>query len=402
MISSTVEGHRLPESAIAEANRLLGTETIDRIRRFHADGLPVVSIYLAIPPGRRARATAQTKADSLMHRIRPHGEERSLGHRARLSFRGDLELIGEVLENGTLAAGTLAIFSCSAGGLFEVVSLPRAVRDRIMLDATPWVRPLLAMLAEHHRCFAVVLDSDSAHAWELYLGRVRDAGPLSGAQTHWVDSQPINERRAASKAREFERRHFRLLAAALEDLLSADRGEILALGGHESELPRFVALLSDPVRERVAGTFAANHDAIGKATVREQGQAILDRYELDLERRLVAEVFDHAAAGGLAAIGLPDCLWAGSTAAVKALYVQEGVTVPGVVCDRSRWFGLAGERCPLCGRPTRETPDVIDELVETVIDEGGAIHHVRAETKLKQLLVAASLRFALAPPPNLA
>ena len=43
---------------------------------------------------------------------------------------------------------------------------------------------------------------------------------------------------------------------------------------------------------------------------------------------------------------------------------------------------LTGQACPLCGAPTRRTADVIDELVEAVIHEGGSIHHVRADTRL--------------------
>jgi peptide chain release factor subunit 1 len=38
---------------------------------------------------------------------------------------------------------------------------------------------------------------------------------------------------------------------------------------------------------------------------------------------------------------------------------------------------------------------VIDELTEAVIDEGGSIHHVRAETELAEELVACALRFEL-------
>ena len=58
---------------------------------------------------------------------------------------------------------------------------------------------------------------------------------------------------------------------------------------------------------------------------------------------------------------------------------------------------MSGAVCPLCGEPSRKTVDVIDELMEAVIDEGGSIEHVLADTELKEHLVGASLRFLLPP-----
>ena len=105
--------------------------------------------------------------------------------------------------------------------------------------------------------------------------------------------------------------------------------------------------------------------------------------------------------GGLAALGLDSsCLWAGSVAAIKALLVRDGATAQGAVCDESGWLALSGDACPLCGKPTRHTPDVIDELVAAVIDEGGRVSHIKADTKLNEYLVAADLRFPLPPKPT--
>jgi peptide chain release factor subunit 1 len=85
-------------------------------------------------------------------------------------------------------------------------------------------------------------------------------------------------------------------------------------------------------------------------------------------------------------------------AAIQKLAVQEDATAPGVVCYRSGWLALSGDTCPLCGEPTRPTTDVIDELVETVIDQGGSVEHVSVDTGLRRHLVGAMLRFS--PPPE--
>jgi hypothetical protein len=62
-------------------------------------------------------------------------------------------------------------------------------------------------------------------------------------------------------------------------------------------------------------------------------------------------------------------------------------------------LALSGDTCPLCGRPVRRAPDILDELVQGVMNESGSIEHVSADTVLKQHLTAASLRFPLPPKP---
>jgi peptide chain release factor subunit 1 len=44
---------------------------------------------------------------------------------------------------------------------------------------------------------------------------------------------------------------------------------------------------------------------------------------------------------------------------------------------------------------------VLDELVERVIDDGGAVRHIGVETPLREHVVGALLRFPLPPLPPL-
>ena len=77
-------------------------------------------------------------------------------------------------------------------------------------------------------------------------------------------------------------------------------------------------------------------------------------------------------------------------AAIQTLLVQEGATTAGVVCEDSGWLAAAGDTCPVCGQPTRHTPDVIDALVQSVVGEGGSVKHVEGDTQLKEYTLAAA------------
>jgi peptide subunit release factor 1 (eRF1) len=296
--------------------------TIERIEHFHGGGLRVVSTYLATTAGSDARRALRTKADSLLHEIRSLGDDRSLDHAVRMSLRGDMARIDAVLDSEPISHGTLVIFSCTGADLFEAIRLPRAIRDRIVVDATAWIRPLLAVLDEYRRCCTVVVDRESAHLWELYLGELRDAGRLRGralrdpAHGGW---HGLSEHGVRNKADELAKRHFREVAAALDRRFREDRYDLLAVGGHEHELPVFLELLPRSLRERVADTFTVDPHTAAPATIRAHAEAALERYELDEQRRWVADVLAAVAAGGPAVAGLEPCLRAGSMTAVSTL-----------------------------------------------------------------------------------
>ena len=106
--------------------------------------------------------------------------------------------------------------------------------------------------------------------------------------------------------------------------------EVLIVGGHHAEVPRFLDCLTHELRGRLADTFAVD-DGARLGEVKREAAAIVDRYERAEEERMIADAVETSAAGGLAVLGLPQCLWTGSVAAVGDLLVQDGAVAPGVM-----------------------------------------------------------------------
>ena len=184
----------------------------------------------------------------------------------------------------------------------------------------------------------------------------------------------------------------------IDQLLRSDGYDILVVGGHEYELGEFFRLLPHELRGRVAGTFSADPIATPVAEIRSSAEGVMRRYQHEQDQRLVAHVLELAAAGGLAALGPQDCLWAGSMSAIDTLLVRDGATLVGVVCDESRWLAASGDICPVCGKPTRSAPDVLDELAAAVIETGGSARQIAADLMPDEYPTAAQLRFP--PPPR--
>jgi Bacterial archaeo-eukaryotic release factor family 10 len=391
---------------------MLTAETINRIIRFDGRGLPVTSLYAPVAANPRSTRDVHSRVSSLVDQITPLAKDSSAEHDIRLSVRADIERIREAAREERWQPGGIAIFACSGRDLYEEVPLPRPVRDRIVVDATPYVRPMLAVLDEYHRACVAVVDKASARLWEFYQDEIsevnevhdralRKANYAAGLRVmrKTNDAAGLAGDRLRIKADELSKRHYRNVAQLLDDMYRSGGFELLIIGGHDYEVPAFTNFLPRELRPRIAGTFSIDPGTDPIAEIRAQASAIMQRHERAEERQMVTDVFEKLAAGGLAVAGLPGCLWAGSVAAIGTLLALEGATMPGVVCRQSGWLALSGDVCPLCGNPTTHTPDVIDELAEAVIDEGGAVRHVEDDDRLSEHLVAANLRFPLPPRP---
>jgi peptide subunit release factor 1 (eRF1) len=376
---------------------MITAETVNGIVRFQANGLPVVSLYCRVDPGASQREV-RARVDSLLDQIRPLAKDRDLDHRYRLSVRADIERIKDALGSERWPPGAIAIFSCSGRDLYEEIPLPRRVHEQVMVDATPLARPMLAVLGEYCRSCVLVVNREEAPVWEMYQDEMHEVETVTDPLRKAGNTGTRVEDRIQNRVDEQSKWHFRRVAQLIGQLLRTDGYDVLVVGGHEYELGEFFRLLPHELRGRVAGTFSADPVATPVAEIRSSAEGIMRRYQLEQDQRLVAHVLELAAAGGLAALGPEDCLWAGSMSAIDTLLLRDGTTLLGVLCDESRWLAASGDVCPVCGKPTRYTPDVLDELAAAVIETGGSARQIAADLMPEEYPAAAQLRFP--PPPR--
>jgi Bacterial archaeo-eukaryotic release factor family 10 len=376
-------------------------DQLDRIIGFDSGGLPVVSVYVRVTPddALSGDGDVQTRVNSLLDPIRALSRDRTLGHAARLSVRGDLDRIVAAARQERWAPGTMALFACSGRAFFEEVSLPRFVRDEAVVDDLPWVRLMLAVLDDYQRMCVVVTDDASARFWELHLREIREIQQLRDPALRKPDyAAGMLEYTVHNKAGELAKRHYRRVAVLVDEIHRTGGFDLLAVGGHEYELSTVVAFLPRHLRDRLAGTMSIDAGTATSADVRRGAEEIMERYERERARALVAGILEAVAERRLAAVGVEPCLWAGSMSAIEELAVEDGPVAPGVFCGRDAWMALSGEVCPLCGEPLRPTRDVLNRLVQAVIAASGRVTHVRAETALRRHTVGAHLRFPVPAP----
>src|SRR5438270_10026719 len=142
---------------------VMDLDVFDRLLHFRSAHAPVLSIYMTVPvdPGRQQMRSWLL---GLMKGACELAGSDGLDHRSRQSLRSDIGRVLELEGRGEEHAGqTVAVFACGCAGLYEEIVLPRRVRDRAVLGATPYLRPLLAVLDESRRYCTVVVDR--ARSW---------------------------------------------------------------------------------------------------------------------------------------------------------------------------------------------------------------------------------------------
>src|SRR4051795_282757 len=114
----------------------------------HPDQGRVLSVFLNLDPTQFATAAARSSAiTSVMTEAAHKVEEKDgLSHDELMALRDDVERVRDVLLNSDIAAnGTraVAVYACGPEGLLEVIRLRRPVENRVVLDRTPCVEPLV-------------------------------------------------------------------------------------------------------------------------------------------------------------------------------------------------------------------------------------------------------------------
>jgi peptide chain release factor subunit 1 len=377
-------------------------EGLDRLLHFRSTAAPVLSVYFGVPADPAALRGIHARVQSLLRPVHDLARSTELTHAARESVRADIAKIEGLAERGSELLGRgVAVFSCSSAGFYEEVVLAARLPDRAIADATPYLRPLLAAVSHARRYLVVVVERGRSWFYELFmqhLDEIADIVEPSAQRPGRPSAHDYDQRHTQNRAATLSRKHFHATVEAAEGLLQKRGAELVIVGGHQETVGEFGEMLPKDLRPLVIGTFVIDPRTMTPAKVREHVQFIVDEQERAETTQLVATVYERVAIGGNSAIGLEWCLLATAERAVDVLLVHDDAEAAGRVCDNCGWLGLEGEECPVCGRATRATDDVIDEMAEAVLVAGGLVEQVYDGTRLANDVVGALLRFPVPKP----
>ena len=367
---------------------MITRQQIDQLVAFKNGEYLITSCYLNLDRSQMALQTLKIRTKDLLHQAHRELSSKLASHAQRESLRGDFEQIEEFAMTEIMANRhkAVALFSCAGEKFWQHYGLPRMVRNILVADHDPYIRPLMAVLSEYHRYGTVLVDRATGQIFEIYLGEITKRSDVTDEVPRRVREGGFGGRDEHSIQRRYEHavhRHFEHLADETFALFKKEKFDWLVLGGPREVLREFKAHLHPYLTQRWAGDFPADPATIAGPEILKHTLEIEGRVEREHEHRLADQLIQKAEAGHRAVRGVSPTLSALTRGEAATLLVEDGFEMPGYACFTCHHVSLDPHDCPICHKPMEPCNDVIDEAIELAMLKNCQIEHVQGQTALR-------------------
>jgi peptide subunit release factor 1 (eRF1) len=378
---------------------MITRQQLEQLQSFRNGRYLVTSCYLNLDRRQLPLNSLKIRLKDLLQTARHELAGKAASHEQRESLQRDFERIEAfVLEEIlTQRDRALVVFSCTGEKFWQAYRLPRLVRNILVADHAPYLRPLTAVLAEYRRYCVVLVDRSVGRLFEVYLGEIVEHQRFADAVSRKVREAGFGGRDERAMERRHDgavHQHYRHLAEAAFALFKQHAFDGLVLGGPREALGEFKQLLHPYLRERWVGDFQIEP---GRATVPDvlaETLAVEDRIAHEQEWQLAQDLVREAGRGERAVSGLQETLDALARGQAQTLLVEDGFAGGGQVCRPCRRVSVTEAACAQCGQPTEPCADVVEEAVELALATQCEVRHVRGETPLRDAgRIGALLRY---------
>lgn len=334
----------------------------------HAEQDGVLSIYidldLSLFPTPRDR---QMEIDALIDQARNAFVTDGLSHAEREERKAAIERLDEELGPHELAkhkTRSRAIFVAPSADVFEVLDVGHPVAPTVVVDETPYLRPLANEAGP--RTWAVLL-VDRRNARLLYGGERRLVEIAS-----FTDNTPSHQKQGGWSAERYQRHsdeaakeHVEQATRKLFELWEQSPFDALALAAPEGTYQLAIDSLHPYLRERFKGRVNVEIEFPNAEQVLEAAKPVFD----DARERALDDlltVIDETSRERVV-FGPPTVFEMLFERRVDTLVVEETFAMPGVRCHQCGWLGVNGESCPFDAIAVEHSPDVVDDAIDLAL-----------------------------------
>ena len=292
----------------------------------------------------------------------------------------------------------LVVVADSSQGLFERVQLPLRLKNRLIVEPYPYIRPLVHALAVMEPFLVVRVSRDDSSIYLVDWWRLTREDDFSGPYLRSGDREtgdvPVKEYYAAARQESLVDQHFKDVSAALDHLLDETSVRRVALCGQHDIAAKFRKALSARAHARVVAEISCDAAASLNQLLVAAREAIRDARISELSQ-VAQHVYDGLGPQGLGVAGFDQTLQSLALGQVQTLLVERGYRPPGCMCLQGDMVRMLLEpSCPVCGGQVVPLDDVLGEAVRLAVLQGADVEVVERVNLLHEMGgVAAQLRF---------
>ena len=343
---------------------MLNREELREMAKIKAGDVFFVSLYLNVNPA------TNTKNDYVIHVKNMLKQTAEKVDKAALKrIREDLEKIDSYIRaNKRIFRKGLAIVSSQEMNFWKEFHLSIPVKNEIIVDDTPYVKPLLDILDNYQRYALVLVGSDSARLFIIHLGEIEEY-----SEVHSEDVPGRHKKGGwyALSEKSYERHrdyhvglHLKDVLKQLDSFLSREYVGRVLISGSEEAVAKVRTMLSPSVTDKVIGTFQADMSANTKEIL-EKAEPIVRLFERKEEEKTIDDLLTRAMKNENAVIGIDDVLNALQEGRLRKLIFLKDYNKSGLTCKNCGFMTTQDIlNCPYCKGKTRQVNYIVDLIAQ--------------------------------------
>jgi peptide chain release factor subunit 1 len=355
-----------------------------------------LSVYIDLTPitgGKHTSRGTKSRSRLLKKRVDRFLEMRETACRKALAGKPDLL---ENFERSLASVRTyladnpiepkqkgLVLFSRAKEEYFEAFRLSVPLKNLLVLDTSPFIRPLARLRDDWESIAVVILDSENARLFTVSSDRVtaRRKKGVDLLGKHKKGGMSMRFQRLRNQA--IQAFHKKVLGD-LRELLRIEPADQIFLAGPGIAKVQFQDSLPQDMRRRVTEVVDLDLD-VHEGEIRRRFVSLAAVEERRQDRAHVEALLAEILKDGLVAHGWEEVTDAVRAGKVEVLLVTSGLKLRGWKCERCKVVGL-GDRstCPSCGKPVSEM-DAMERTVKEATQRGAQLEFVAGDADLEAL-----------------
>ena len=361
----------------------------------------IVSTYLLVDGGRITKKDYLSELNSMISKTKENieaasGFDKSKQKRIFNALDKIKSYVGDMFKNEN--EKTLLIYAGTKSDLWEVYKLPVILKSKIIVDPKPHTQSLRSILHNYKKYGVLLIDREKAQIYQIYLGEIKEflACYISDVppKVNFRFESGMREQKILGNIEEKLHHFYKMLNDSAFGFFRDGKFDYLILAGRKEVINEFTGYLHSYLSAMLAGTFEEELSE-NKTSVLEKAIKVIKDFEDNNTNQIINKLIDELEPQELGVLGLKKTIDALMSDNIKTLIYLEDYTARGYSCPACGFLTLKlADKCPYCENQLLNFNDIVDEIVESALNQGSEIIQVKENDKLKKAgKIGAVLRY---------